>query len=62
MIWGGRCISALLGEPRERKSRRENARTGGRGRVSTNCLPIPIAVPTLGDVAWEASLGVIRLG
>lgn len=62
MIWVGRGVSALLGEPRKRKSWREHARTGGRGRLSTICLHTPTVVPSLGDVTWEASLRVIRLG
>ena len=64
----GRGVRALLSEPMERKSGRENARTGGRGMLSTGCLPIPIVVPNrvgrmrgLSEVAWEALLRVIRL-
>jgi hypothetical protein len=58
-----RGIGTLLGEPMEGKSRRKNARTGGRGRVSAACLPIgmPNSMRGLSDVAWEASLSVIRL-
>jgi len=63
-IWVERGIGALLGEPRKRKSRRKNARTGGRGGVSTARLPIGISdtvgrMRGLGDVAWKASLSVI---
>lgn len=34
--WLGRGVGALVSEPWERKSRRENARTGGRARFRTD--------------------------